>query len=163
MSEQVSVCEICGQPVLVGQPRYSVTENHYDCESPRLRRVEETIKAAYGLIDRDGKPRKVAKRVGEGRTALRLKQRCVEEMERRYEGVAHDVKIWGQLGGYRGAKWDLARWGVDMKIGCIYVSIHSWDRMTSSAYAKRLYFSHEDGHNYDCGPDNNPTDEASND
>jgi len=115
VSEIYGTCTICGQPVVAGQARYTLTENHYDCEypngyvSPReaLQQIEEKLFDLTGT-----KARAAPCRPGDGpvarRVARRLSALFKEEFGWNIESRA--MNFWVQAPAHRGPKWDLAVW-----------------------------------------------------
>lgn len=153
-------CQHCGKPVLDGQARYALNDNHYDCEFPKgqppvlsLREVVATLDNAReslpGLTGPTKAPRAPA---GQGALALKVRGMVFEALKVHLEGEPTEVVMWVQPPEYRGPRWDLACWGLDCKYGTRQVSVHSWDTMTRCAKAKRLVATPEGALSFDVGP-----------
>ena len=112
------VCTICNKPVLAGEGRYSITDNHYDCEFPNGRRAAD---ASFAGISKQMdnafaalgfKPKRVKAEEGTGKTAIKAKALAVKAIEEALGVPVFGVMQWNQKGAYRGKHWDLDRWGL---------------------------------------------------
>lgn len=155
---QEVVCSICNKPVLGGQARYSVTENHYVCEFPTGQpkipsfaeikaRVDKALEALTGRPSPRG-----SKPIGQGAIAMRVKKLVFEALSAYFEGEPVDVKMWVQAPEYRGPRRDLACWGLTCTYNGVTVTVHSWSTMTQCAKSKRLSISPDGIMTFDVGP-----------
>lgn len=114
---EVQVCAICGNPVNPGDGIYTITGNHYDCEFPKGRAsFAEIAKDMDDALSAFGfKPKRHKGKEGTGRVALKAKAMAVEAIQRELGTEIFDVVMWNQQGAYRGARWDLDRWGLDFR------------------------------------------------
>lgn len=115
---ETMVCTICTKPVLAGQARYTITNNHYDCEFPGGRQAADE---SFALVSKqmDGalaafgiKPKRTKAREGTGKTATKAQALAVAAIEKAVGETLFDVTLWNQQGAYRGKHWDLDRWGL---------------------------------------------------
>lgn len=107
-------CSICKRPVVDGQAYYSITGNHYDCEFPRGRQTADQLIAELDekLAASGIKPKRRKAQEGTGATATRAKTLAIAAIEAALGESLFDVTLWNQQGAYRGARWDLDRWGL---------------------------------------------------
>lgn len=119
--DPADVCTICHQPVLDGQARYGVNDNHYDCEFPRGRAAfdqegrDAVAKFDRALAELGIAPKKARKPEGQGATALRCQALAAQALTQAVGKPCTVSKIWNQQGAYRGKLWDLDRWGVNFQ------------------------------------------------
>ncbi len=118
MNSVPHLCTICTKPVLAGQARYSITENHYDCQFPNGRKAADesfadVSKKMDGALAALGfKPKRIKAQEGAGKTATKAKALAVKAIEETLGLPVFDVSFWKQQGAYRGKHWDLDRWGL---------------------------------------------------
>lgn len=159
MSEVYGTCTICRKPVVAGQARYTVTENHYDCEFPNgyvspvemFKEAEEKLSALYLT-----KPRAAPCRPGDGPVAKKVAALLSQLFK---EKLGWDIKpdsmnFWVQPPAYRGPKWDLAVWGCSFphpKFPTSSVSVHSWDTMTRLLKRKKVELMEDGAWSFDVG------------
>jgi hypothetical protein len=146
MSEEV--CSICNLPVEDGQPRYSRTNNHWECEKPNRLSPSEVIAqmdaAIEGLTGK--KPKKQVKPVGEGPTAKKLKIMIEQALLDFYEAKTVDgLVLWVQPPAYRGPRWDLSCWGGHAVVDGLTRSFHSLATMTECVKAGKILYSQHMG------------------
>ncbi len=110
------ICTICEKPVVMGQARYGVTDNHYDCHFPNGREAfEQEGKAAVAKFDAALASLGVRARrkpEGQGKVAMRCRELATEALEEALGVPVQVHTLWNQQGAFRGKYWDLDRWGV---------------------------------------------------
>jgi hypothetical protein len=143
------LCTICHEPVVDGQPRYSITDNHWACEKIPSR---EEAEQAYAKMDEllgtatGKKPRKRSKPIGEGKTALKVKRLVEVALLTYYEAqTVEGLTLWCQPPAYRGPRWDLACWGGHAQVDGLQRCFSSLATMTECAKAGEISFSHHPG------------------
>lgn len=142
------VCTICGKPALPEQGIYSISGNHWDCETAGEKFLRSEIKTSNILLS--DKPRASA---GKGKTAQRIEKMIREAFAIQYPGDAiEDFLIWVQPPYYRGPRWDLAVWGGHAYVGKLLVSFHSWATMTQCVKSGSIKLSMEGPHDWDILP-----------
>ncbi|WP_298151053.1 hypothetical protein [Flavobacterium sp.] len=159
MSEVYGTCTICSLPVLAGQARYTVTENHYDCEYPdgfvspmdMLKQAEERL---FGVTGR--KVRAAPCKPGDGpvakKVAILLSKLFKEDFG--WEIDPASMSFWVQAPAYRGPKFDLAVWGCSFPhpdFKKLNVSVHSWDTMTRLLKRPKIKLMADGGWSFDVG------------
>ena len=137
----VERCSICKKPVFAGEARYTVTNNHYECQFPGGRQsfddlVDELDSRLESLTGR--KRRRASKPIGQGAIALKAQAKVLEALKKFYAEEPSDIVVWVQPPAYRGDKWDLARWGLNCRFGRMPVTCYSWATMTECAKSKNL-------------------------
>ncbi|MBB4861596.1 hypothetical protein HNP46_000407 [Pseudomonas nitritireducens] len=161
--DDAEVCSICGQEVKFGQPRHSLTGNHWDC-MPKVEDVRDVIKrmddAMTGLCEMAGIPKakKPPVRAGTGPTTEKVKAKIIAALEKEYGCPITDVVIWVQPPAYRGPRWDLAGWGGTAKAGQISLTFQSWNTMTACAKGETLEVGPDNmtTHGWDISPERKP-------
>lgn len=145
----LNLCTICGKPVLEGEARYTITENHYDCERPAFvsdselsRRGDEVMRRLSSAALLVAPMRKRPVPIGKGVVALRLKRKLCTALSEYHNGAEIvELWLWIQPPGYRGPKYDVACWGGFYVVNNVQAAFHSWDTMTVCAKAKTLTLS----------------------
>lgn len=157
--DEAEVCSICGQEVKVGEPRHSLTGNHWEC-MPKAESFQDVIKLMDKAVEElcevadIPKPRKPPVRAGTGPTANKVKAKIIAALAKEYGCPITDVVLWVQEPAYRGPRWDLAGWGGSAKAGPLTITFHSWATMTACAKGKTLEIGLETGaHDWDIGPE----------
>jgi len=158
-NEVYGTCTICGQPVTAGQPRYTVTENHYDCEYPTgyvspmqmLKEAEKSLVSLTGL-----KPRASPCRPGDGPVAKRIAARLAKlfKADHGWDIEPSAMSFWVQAPADRGPKFDLAVWGCSFahpEHPNLKVSVHSWDTMTSLLKREKIKLIPDGSLSFDVG------------
>ena len=134
-------CDFCGKPVYCDEGIHGISLDHYDCYSANLKKLNEFI---YGTTTTVKRKRKAAE--GKGQIATKVIEMATAAVEEQLGAKIYDVSFWNQKGGYRGSRWDLARWGFYFAIEGTTLKghCHSWSRMTDCAKAKKLIAHPED-------------------
>lgn len=158
---QEASCGICGKPVAFGEARYTVTDNHYDCEFPRGQAQEPSFREVAAIMDANmevftvRKPRRVQKPIGQGVIGTKVKKRVFEALKEYFDGEPSNVIIWIQPPEYRGPRWDLACWGLFCEYDGLKVHVHSWATMTHCAKSARLSVREDGNMTFDVVPSDN--------
>jgi len=152
-------CTICGKPVVAGQPRYTVTENHYDCEYPNgyVSPLDEVKQAEKKMLEATGKkPRATPCRPGDGPVAKRVAARLATLFKDEYDWDIDpaSMSFWVQAPAHRGPRFDLAVWGCSFphpELPKLKVSAHSWDSMTRLLKREKLALMPDGAWSFDVG------------
>jgi hypothetical protein len=159
VSEIYGTCTICGQHVVAGQARYTVTENHYDCEYPNgyvspMDMIKETEAKLFGQAVK--KVRATPCRPGDGPVAKRVAKRLstVFKDQLEWEIDPGTMSFWVQAPAHRGPKMDLAVWGCSFPhpdLPKLKISVHSWDTMTRLLKRPKVALMADGGWSFDVG------------
>jgi hypothetical protein len=143
------ICTICHRPALPEQGIYSISGNHWDCET----RGEKDLDAAFEQLSSIVGARKSPVKAGTGKTATKLKAMIMEALAAENPGAAiTDIDLWIQAPAYRGPRWDLAGWGGVAKIDGRPATFHSWATMTACVKSGGVRLWLEDVRTWDIGP-----------
>jgi hypothetical protein len=117
-------CPYCKKPVYADEGYHSVALAHYTC----VERADTSLKRLTSAVS----PKQRRRRTGEGELSTKMKAVVTEFLKKEFpDREVTNILVWAQEGGYRGYKWDLAKWGMNVTLTPNFpVLFHSWDSMT---------------------------------
>lgn len=120
-------CDVCHEIVYADQGYHGCSMNHYDCYKKVMAPDESTMDMSDigELIEKLGvEPRKPRAKAGEGALAQHVKQLVIDAVKSELASELSELQLsviranlWLQQGAYRGPRWDLDSWGVDVFLG----------------------------------------------
>ena len=152
-------CSICKKPVIAGEARYTVTENHYDCEFPNGvqstgERFAEMDKQVDEVFEALGLKRKrIQSPLGQGGPTKKLIEILSVSAREHFEteDVA-DIKIYLAPPVWRQARFDVQRFEGSMQVRGRLELFGSWYTVSQLIKFRRVKFTSR-GTDLELSPD----------
>lgn len=150
MEQEQLCCSICRKPVLPGEARYTITENHYDCEFPNGVKVgsradsfdemDRKVDEVFAMLGQ--KRKRIQAALGTGGPTRKLVEIILASAKEHFEtDDVVEVKIYLPPPVWRQVRFDVQRLEGSMLVCGKLVLFASWCTVSELIRFKRVTFT----------------------